>query len=89
MEKAGELWASRVSVLHIAPRANDDLKRVTSPGLARLDPGSAVKTWEMVVCDQRFVSVYTEELFGRFSWRSFPALHHWWDYIEKRYAWFE
>ncbi len=89
MEKANELGASRVSVLHIAPRANDDFMRVTSPGLARLNAGSAVKTWETLVRDERFVSVYTEELFGRFPWRDFPHLHEWWDYVEKRYGWFE
>jgi hypothetical protein len=87
METARELNVDIVSVLHVAPRHNDDFKRVTSEDLQQLGE-SPTKVWEKLVKDpDRFQSVYTEELFGKFDEIEFPELHEWWKYITDRYAW--
>ena len=85
MEKAKELGASMVTVLHIAPESNQDFYEITSPGLIGLSKGTATKTWESFVKGNRFSSVYTEELFGEFPIDHFPGLGEWWDYINARY----
>jgi len=83
MEKAKELGASMVTVLHIAPKSNQDFYTI-SPRLIGLSKGTAVKTWESFVKGNRFSSVYTEELFGHFPTNRFPGLGEWWDYINAR-----
>jgi hypothetical protein len=87
MEKARELGADVVSLLHIAPAANRDFRRVTSPGLRELGV-SATDVWGKLVASRgRFLSVRTEALFGRFPVRDFPGLKDWWEYISGRYRW--
>jgi len=87
MEKAGELGAERVSVLHICPRANRDFARVTSPGLAGLG-ASVSEVWRNLVRDpSRFASVATEDLFGGFPARLPDDLGPWWAYLTQRYRW--
>ncbi len=87
MEKAHELGAELVSVLHIAPAHNKDFLAVTSPALVSLGP-SAIEAWKRLTRhSNRFVSVSTEGLFGGFPIRSFPVLQDWWAYIASRYAW--
>jgi hypothetical protein len=87
MEKARELEADIVSLLHIAPAANRDFRRVTSPGLRALGE-SATQIWSRLVRPPgRFLSVSTEALFGGFAVRDFPPLTRWWDYVSTRYRW--
>jgi hypothetical protein len=87
MEKARELGADIVSLLHIAPAANRDFRRVTSPGLRALGE-SATQIWSRLVRPPgRFLSVSTEALFGGFAVRDFPPLTRWWDYVSTRYRW--
>ncbi len=84
MAKARELGAQRVSVLHIAPRKNEKFQAVTSPGLRSV--GTSVKeVWQKLqACPDRFKSVCTEDLFGRFDARPF-GLEQWQEYVSKRY----
>jgi hypothetical protein len=87
MEKAHELGADTVSLLHIAPRHNQDFTRVTSPNLHTLG-SSPTEVWKkLVIQPDRFQSVYTEELFGKFDVDQFSLLGGWWDYISSRYWW--
>ncbi len=87
MEKAGELGASKVSVLHLAPGANKDFKRVTSPGLKQFGD-SAVGVWKGLVKDKgSFISCNMENFFGALPLEKHPVLSSWWDYITERYAW--
>ncbi len=87
MEKAGELGASAVSVLHIAPARNSDFTRVTSPALRDLGD-SATNVWEgLLRAKDRFLSISTEQLFGRFDVSRFPELAPWWKYMSQRYPW--
>jgi hypothetical protein len=87
MEKAHELGANFVSLLHIAPAANIDFGRVTSPGLRRFG-NTATTVWEqMVRIPDRFTSINTEALFKNFDINSFLDLKPWWDYTTSRYAW--
>jgi hypothetical protein len=87
MEKARELGAGRVSTLHIAPASNADFPRVTSPALEGLGD-SVTEVWRRLVrAPDRFGSVSTEALFGRFPIGDFPELRSWWEYITARYAW--
>lgn len=87
MEKAHELDADVVSLLHIAPAHNKDFKRITSPRLEGLGV-SATDVWgKIVMNDGAFLSVSTEQLFGKFDIQDFPEMRDWWNYITHRYAW--
>ncbi len=87
MEKAHELRADRVSLLHIAPRRNTDFPRVTAPALAHLGR-TVTEVWRRLVREpSRFASVNTEDLFGRFPIQRLPQLAGWWQYIAARYPW--
>jgi len=87
MEKARELGADVVSVLHIAPEHNKDFCRVTSPALRRLGD-SAINVWKRLVrTPDRFASVTAEKLFGRLPVDGLPELAPWWDYVSQRYPW--
>jgi hypothetical protein len=87
MERVHELGADRVSVLHIAPACNLGFRRVTSPRLQALG-GAATGVWKRLVRPpDRFVSISTEQLFGRLSLDGFPEMQPWLDYIFARYPW--
>jgi hypothetical protein len=87
MEKAHELGADIVSLLHISPAYNRDFSRVTSPDLRIVDI-TATKVWHKLVdVPGRFVGEYTENIFGSFLVDLFPEMKDWWQYIVTRYAW--
>jgi hypothetical protein len=87
MERAQELGANTVSVLHIAPAHNTDFRKVTSPRLAKLGE-TATEVWKkLVLTSDRFISVNTEQLFGSMSVEQFPELQAWLEYIGMRYTW--
>ncbi len=87
MERARELGADIVSLLHIAPARNYDFQKVTSPALVPLGT-SVTEIWKRLVhTKDRFVSVTTEKLFGRSPAEKFPELEAWWSYIKERYSW--
>lgn len=65
MEKAHELGADVVSVLHIAPMHNTDFRRVASPALERLGE-TATGVWQrLVTAPDRFTSIDTPVLTRR------------------------
>ncbi len=87
MERARELGADSVSVLHIAPEHNADFRRVTSPQLAGLGD-SPTAIWNRLVRQEgRFFSVGTEALFGALHAEQTPELEPWLAYITERYGW--
>lgn len=87
MEKAHEMDADIVSLLHIAPAHNKDFRKVTSPELAKLGQ-SATSIWEKLVKTKgRFISISTEQLFGKLSAGILPELRTWLEYIHLRYSW--
>ena len=87
MERAKELGASIVSVLHVAPAHNSDFRRVTSPELRPLGD-TAIDVWKRLIrTPDRFISISTEDLFGRFPIQEFPELLPWWEYVAARYTW--
>jgi len=84
MEKAHELGADIVSVLHIAPFKNQDFTRITSPSLTGLGE-SATEVWEKLVKpEERFRSVHTEYLFREFFSEKMDS---WKMYLQARYDW--
>ena len=84
MEEAQELGADVVSLLHIAPRANKDFMKITSPKLIGLG-NTATEVWEKLVkTEGRFTSVKTEDLFGDFL---SSTMEDWIQYIRTRYRW--
>jgi hypothetical protein len=86
MEKARELGADVVSLLHIAPALNLDFKKITSP-LLRTPGSSATDVWKsLVTLPDRFTSVSTETLFGQLNADRFPELMEWKAYIQARYT---
>jgi len=87
MEKAHEMCADVVSVLHIAPAQNNDFRKVTSPELAKLGE-SAIDIWKKLVkTEGRFISVSTESLFGNLSETQLPEIKSWIEYVHARYEW--
>ena len=87
MERANELGASAVCVLHIAPAHNSDFREVTSPELEALGK-TAMDVWRTLVRGRdKFMSVTTEQLFGNLSEDQLPDMRTWLEYIGKRYTW--
>ena len=87
MEKAHELGADVVAVLHISPAQNKDFMRVTSPDLKTIGI-SPTHIWQKLVkAPGRFVSEYTENIFGKFNVGAFTKLSDWWRYVSMRYEW--
>jgi hypothetical protein len=87
MEKAHELGADEVSLLHISPAHNTDFMRITSLDLQAIDI-SATRVWGKLVKNPgRFVGEYTENIFGNFQVEKSPELKEWWRYISERYGW--
>ena len=67
MEKARELGAETVSLLHIAPACNTHFQRVTSPPLRELGD-SVMGIWKKLLRrPDRFASISTEDLFNRYA----------------------
>jgi hypothetical protein len=87
MEKAHELSADIVTLLHIAPAHNRDFCRVTSPALRKLDQ-TATGVWKKLVRNENsFKSVSTEYLFGSLTAEDLPEMIEWLAYIRERYPW--
>lgn len=87
MERARELDADKVSVLHISPARNADFRKVTSPELEPLGE-TATEIWKRLARPRdRFITVTTEELFGTLSGDELPGMQAWLDYVFKRYPW--
>jgi hypothetical protein len=87
MERAGELGTKVVSLLHIAPAHNTGFQRVTSPALRAIGD-SVMDVWKRLVRrPNRFMSISTEDLYGRFPVEKFPRLAAWWEYTTERYSW--
>lgn len=83
MEKARELGAEKVSLLHVAPENNLDFKRVTSPALLPLG-SKATEVWHSLLRQpDRFLSLGTRQLFGSFG---HDAMKDWKQYMLERYV---
>lgn len=88
MEKAKELDADIVSLLHIAPEHNPQLNKVTSLNLTYLGD-TVIDVWrQLIVKSDRFQSNGIEDLFGSFTIHKHPEMQAWWKYIGSRYPWF-
>lgn len=84
MEKAHELGADVVSLLHISPEANYDFKRNTSSLLSGLGD-TPTEIWKRLVKPEgRFISVNTEDLFRGFITEE---MQDWKHYMQERYIW--
>jgi hypothetical protein len=87
MERAREMDADIVSVLHLAPGPNIGFRRVTSPGLQSLGK-TATEVWTRLAGSSgRFLSRTVEEVFGGLSQERIPEMGPWLEYIEARYSW--
>ncbi|HPS41740.1 MAG TPA: hypothetical protein PK040_03995, partial [Anaerolineaceae bacterium] len=87
MEKANELGADVVSVLHIAPACNADFRKITSPHLQHLGD-TATEVWKKLIKEEsRFISISTESLFGGLFDYEMQEMNNWKKYIASRYRW--
>ena len=86
MEMAREKGANVVSVLHISPAANTDLRKVTSRDLRHLGDTCFSVWMNLQVHPDRFRSVTIGNLFGAFAVEQFPALEDRCQYLQGRYA---
>jgi len=84
MEKARELDADIVSVLHIAPEHNHDFKKVTSKKLTEIG-NTATEVWTNLVKNNRFLSISTETLFGTHQFDDFSYIKVQLEYLKNRY----
>ncbi len=89
MERAQELGAAIVSLLHISPTANQDFQRVTSPTLETIGSIVTVIWNKLQHYPTRFKSISIEKMFNTPSLKTLPELKSWWDYITTRYKWVE
>ncbi len=87
MEKAHELGADIVSLLHISPNHNLDFRRVTSQALQSLGESPTAVWAKLVRFPDRFRGVYSEDLFGRFDVSPHLEMKNWHQYITNRYRW--
>jgi hypothetical protein len=84
LEKAHEMGADMVSLLHISPDANDDFKRITSPSLSGFG-ATPTEIWKRLVKPEgHFISVHTEDLFKGFITE---GMQDWKAYMQNRYIW--
>ena len=87
MERAHEIGADLVAVLHVAPARNSEFQKVTSPELRALGD-TATGVWKRLVKPpDRFISISTEQLFGSLSPAQMPEMQPWLDYVFSRYPW--
>jgi hypothetical protein len=87
MEKARELGADKVSVLHICPDDNQAFQKVTSPNLQQFG-SNVVEVWQsLLVHPDRFLHIGTKDLFVPTVIDNYPVLNSWWQYILDRYSW--
>jgi hypothetical protein len=87
MERARELGATAVRLLHVAPAANADAERVTSPALRELST-SACEVWQRLVRPpDRFLAVTIERWYNSLPVEHLPELEDWWSYLVRRYSW--
>lgn len=76
-----------MSLLHISLANNTDFGRINQPDL-RPFGDSVMDVWRKLVKKPgRFISVNTEELFGKFETDQHPELYEWYKYITERYSW--
>ncbi len=87
MEKAREMDADIVSLLHIAPASNKDFRKVTSLDLVPLGDTATGVWMKLVRQADRFASVSTERLFSPLLKEPPKGLKLWADYIGQRYGW--
>ncbi len=87
MERAGEMDADIVSVVHVAPRANQDFSgSLTSPELRRY--GSTVsEIWSALAPRDRFVPIATELLLTTIEQVAPDSVQSWSRYLLQRYGW--
>ncbi len=87
MEKAEEMEADIVSLMHISPAHNNDFKRITSKRFFGLG-SSAIGVWEnLIINKDRFLGISTEKLFGGAAREVIRGMDKWLDYIQARYPW--
>jgi len=87
MERAHELDADVVSVLHIAPEHNAAFRRVTSPALVRLGDSATAVWTRLTRLSNRFRSTSQEQLFGRLTAEQLPKMAEWLYTVQARYPW--
>jgi len=88
MMRAHEDGADRVRVLHIAPRANRALHKVTSPALRRLGNDAFEVFRSVLVEPDDFLTRATEDVFSKFVMAEHeePFAREWSEYLRERYS---
>ena len=88
MQEVREDGADRVVVLHISPRQNARLHKVTASALQRFGDDAFASFRATLVRPEDFVSVSTEDLFGPLLANDTTDLDHraWADYLRQRYT---
>lgn len=83
MERAREMQADIVSVMHVVPRVNTEfVERITAPSLE----GSSVHTvWQGLAAPGRFRGIYAEDLLP--ALRANPPREQWGEDVLARYGW--
>jgi hypothetical protein len=85
MQKAREHGADRVRVLHISPKANTALRKVTAPSLRRFGDDTFDVFRSVLTQPDAFVSRSTEDLMGALVGK-LGEEDEWSSYLARRYA---
>lgn len=85
-ENSGEMSADIVSVLHISPADNEDLRKtVTSPALQDLG-NDIYEVWDQIAPEGRFHHIDSEKLIDFATSEAIPtSFHKWSKWLRKRY----
>jgi hypothetical protein len=89
MERARELGADIVSVLHVSPEANRTFRSFNpSPHLRERFPGKgALEAWRALVPADRFAGLSVETLLAAIGQAARLTSPQWVDYLRLRYGW--
>lgn len=86
MQNAREDGAVRVRVLHISPRANTALRKVTAPALQPFGDDAFAAFRAVLQQPDDFVSVSAEDVFGPLVAADDPEAAEWAAYLRERYT---
>lgn len=82
----GEMEADHVTVVHIAPRANDEFASSVQSDTLKGLGGTPSAIWAYVE-PKHFVSIASEDLLRSLNDSAPTHLHDWGDYLLRRYGW--
>ncbi len=87
MERAKEMGADIVSIVHISPKANREFAlSFTSPKLVQYGR-TVTEAWSNIAPEERFLSINSEDFLGAIGKVEGTSLKNWANWLLERYGW--